>query len=112
MRKKKQPFEQADFYEPIFPGKIIGKEVLDKCSRRLGIVKSLKVEYLPWKISLIIKGKNLELPVDISEVENIGTVIQLKTKITAMPEIDINETINIKNELKEELKEISQYYNF
>ncbi|MHA1269612.1 MAG: hypothetical protein ACTSPY_07460 [Candidatus Helarchaeota archaeon] len=106
MPKKKQPSNQVEFFEPIFPGKLVGKEVLDRESRRLGLVKSIRVEYLPWKISLIVKGLNLELPVDISEVSAIGTVVQLKTRITAMPELGVNEIIRLRNEIKGELKEI------
>ena len=104
--KKKQPPYQAEFFESSFPGKLVGKEVLDKDSRRLGVVKSIRVEYLPWQISLIIKGINIEIPVELSEVENIGTVIQLRTKITVAPEISVNEIIRLRDEIKEDLKDI------
>ena len=104
MTKKRIPQNQVEFYEPIFPGQLAGKEVFDKESRRLGLIKSIRIEYLPWKVSLIIKGLNLEIPVDLSEVSNIGTVVQLKTKITAMPELNVNDVIRLREEIKEDLK--------
>ena len=106
MTKKKHPSHEVEFFESTFPGKLVGKEVLDKDSRRIGIIKSIRIEHLPWKISLMIKGINLEIPVDLSEVENIGTIVQLKSIITAMPEIDENEMIRLKNEIRYELRKI------
>ena len=111
-KKNKYPLYQTEFFEATFPGNLVGKEILDKSARRLGVVKSIKIEYLPWKIFLIVKGINLELPVDISEVENIGSVIQLKTKITAMPEINISDVIKIKKEIKDEIEEILLHSKF
>ncbi|MBD3229588.1 MAG: hypothetical protein GF329_15515 [Candidatus Lokiarchaeota archaeon] len=103
MPKKKRPMHEAEFFESKFPGKLVGKEVLDKNSRRLGLVKSIRLEYFPWKVSLIVKGINIEIPVELSEIENIGTVVQLKTKITAMPEVKVHDLIRLREEIKEEL---------
>ncbi|TFF89414.1 MAG: hypothetical protein EU549_00695 [Promethearchaeota archaeon] len=105
MPRKKNPMHEAEFFESRFPGKLVGKEVLDKDSRRLGIIKSIRVEYLPWKVSLIVKGINIEIPVELSEIQNIGTVVQLKTKITAMPEINVHDLIRIREDIKEELQD-------
>ena len=105
-KKKQQPLNHTDFFEARFPGKLVGKEVLDKDSRRLGIIKAIRVEYLPWNVSLIIKGLNVELPVNFSEVESIGTVVILKTRISVFPEIDINNLITLREEVKEDLKDI------
>jgi hypothetical protein len=111
-KNNKTPITQVEFFETIFPGKLCGKEVVDKQSRRIGIIKHIIVEYLPWKVSLIVKGLNIEIPVDIREVENIGTLVQLKTKITALPEINVNDLIRIRDEVKEELKDITNKITF
>ncbi|MHA1229059.1 MAG: hypothetical protein ACTSRP_00335 [Candidatus Helarchaeota archaeon] len=108
MTKKKQPLYQVEFYESNFPGKLVGKEVIDKDSRRLGLVKSIRLEYFPWRVSLMVRGINIEIPVELSEVSSIGTVIQLKTKITAMPELGVTDVMRLRNEIKEELKDLKE----
>ncbi|MHA1144737.1 MAG: hypothetical protein ACTSRW_08375 [Candidatus Helarchaeota archaeon] len=103
--KEKGPVLEAELYELNVPGSLILKEVMDSKAKRIGVVRCVKLTFPP-KVELIIKGLDMEIPIDYKNVSKVGTVIQLKTKIPVAEECDTNEIIRLQEEIKNEMKEL------
>ena len=90
-------------FEPMIPGELLGKEVIDSDARRVGIVRGIKLKYPPLKAMLIIRGKSLETNVPIESIDQVGkTVIRLKMRID-LEEISAEDVITLLHELKQEI---------
>jgi len=76
--KETMPSVEAELYELSMPGRLLGKEVLDNRARRIGIVRSIRIALNPTRSELIVKGAEVEFPVDFSKVDAVGTVVQLE----------------------------------
>ena len=99
-----QEIVTAELYEiENIPGKILGLPVLDKSARIIGIVRNLKLSFLPFKIELIIKGLDVEMPIDGDHIEQIGTVVRLSTKIKTLETIEVEDVSKLRRQLKEEI---------
>ncbi len=89
------------------PGKILGKEVVDASAKRIGIVRSIRLSLsnLPQiKAEIVIKGLEVEFPVDIENVQAVGSVVQLKTFIKEAREVDVREVMSLRKKILEEIK--------
>ena len=64
------PSVEAELYELSMPGRLLGKEVLDNRARRIGIVRSIRIALNPTRSELIVKGAEVEFPVDFSKVDD------------------------------------------
>ena len=94
---------EITLFEPIIPGELLGKEVIDSEARRVGIIRGIKIKYPPLKAMLIIRGKELEIDIPIDYVEQIGkTVVKVKKRID-LDEITAEDVITLTNELKKEI---------
>ncbi|MHA1895579.1 MAG: hypothetical protein ACTSX4_13855 [Candidatus Helarchaeota archaeon] len=104
-KDKNTPIIQTELYELNLPGELILKEVMDGSAKRVGVVRCIRISF-PTKIELIIKGLDVEIPISFNEITNIGTVIQLKSKIKVAEECDVNEVVRLRNEIQQEMKEM------
>ncbi len=95
---------ESELYELSMPGKLIGKEVFDNRARRIGIVRNIRLSLSPLKVELIVKGLEVEFPIDVSDVDVVGTVIQLKTVAKEAEEIDIRDVIRLQKEVWDDIK--------
>ncbi len=102
---KNSPIIQAELYELNLPGEIILKEVMDGNAKRIGVVRCVRISF-PTRIELIVKGLDVEIPINFKDITNIGTVIQLKSKIKVAEECDVNDVMRLTNEIKQEMKEL------
>ncbi|MFX1420647.1 MAG: hypothetical protein ACFE9N_17250, partial [Promethearchaeota archaeon] len=102
---KKDILVETDLYELNLPGQFILKEVVDKDSKRIGVVRNIRLKF-PQKVELIVKGIDIELPIDIKNIQKVGTIIQLKTKIKVAEECDISEVVRLRKEIQQEISEI------
>ena len=91
---------EVTLYEPDIPGKLIGKLVVDKRGRVIGVAFAVKVVVPPGKCLLLVKGRHF-LEVPLSEVE-VGPNIKLKSEVD-MPEIDLTTATRILKLLKDEM---------
>ena len=106
MNIEKKVRMEAELYElDMLPGVLIGKAVIDKDARIVGIVRNLKVTIPDFRIELIVKGVDIEIPIDIEKVSNVGNVVQLNTSMDSMESVDIEDIVKLTKELKEELIE-------
>ena len=96
---------ETDLYELNLPGQFILKEVIDKESKRIGVVRNIRLKF-PQKVDLIIRGLDIELPVDLKDVQKVGSIIQLKTKIKVAEECDVSEVVRLRKEIEQEMREI------
>ncbi|MHA1299727.1 MAG: hypothetical protein ACTSO9_09855 [Candidatus Helarchaeota archaeon] len=103
--KNKNFTVETDLYELNLPGQFISKEVVDKDSKRIGVVRNIRLKFPP-KVELIIKGLDIEIPVDFKNVQKVGTIIQLKTKIKVAEEVDVSEVVRLQREIEQEMREI------
>jgi hypothetical protein len=94
----------AELYEidPI-PGNLLGLPVLDKAARMVGIVRNVKLNFLPFKVELVIKGLDVEMPIDSSQIEQVGTVVRLSMKIKTMETVEVEEISKLRRQLREEI---------
>ena len=102
---KKDILVETDLYELNLPGQFILKEVVDKDSKRIGVVRNIRLKF-PQKVELIVKGIDIELPIDIKNIQKVGTIIQLKTKIKVAEECDISEVVRLRKEIQQEISDI------
>ncbi len=94
---------ELTLFEPIIPGELLGKEVIDSEARRVGIIRGIKIKYPPLKAMLIIRGKELEVDVPIEYIEQVGkTVVKVKKRID-LDEITAEDVIVLTNELRKEI---------
>ncbi|MGV9169081.1 MAG: hypothetical protein ACOC38_03970, partial [Promethearchaeia archaeon] len=63
-----KPSIEAELYELSMPGRLLGKEVLDSRARRIGIVRSIRISLHPTRSELIVKGAEVEFPVDFEKI--------------------------------------------
>lgn len=95
---------ETELYELRIPGKILGKEVVDGKARRIGIVRSIRVTLPSLKVELIIKGLDVEFPVDVENISAVGSVVQLKTAIKEAEEIELHDVLKLRKEILAELR--------
>ncbi|MHA1594841.1 MAG: hypothetical protein ACTSXJ_00890 [Candidatus Baldrarchaeia archaeon] len=98
------PTIEVELYELRVPGHIIGKEVIDGLARRVGVVRSVKLKLPDLKVELIVKGLDIEFPVDSEDISAVGNVIQLKTVIKEAEPIDIHQVAKLRKEILSEIK--------
>ncbi|MHA1378454.1 MAG: hypothetical protein ACTSRG_08735 [Candidatus Helarchaeota archaeon] len=103
--KKKNMIIETDLYELNLPGQFINKEVVDKDSKRIGVVRNIRLKFPP-KVELIVKGIDIEIPIDYKDVQKVGSIIQLKTKIKVAEEVDVSEVVRLQKEIEQEMREI------
>ena len=102
-KNSKEQLIEAEFYEMSLPGKLIGKPVIDKSAKMVGIVRSVKIKLPPGKMHLVIKALNLEFLVSTEDVEAVGGVVQLNKSLKEIEMIDINDLVKLRNEVREEM---------
>jgi len=96
----------AELYELRIPGQLIGKEVIDASARKIGIVRNVKLTFPPAKISIILKGLDIEIQLPIDSIATIGGVVQLKETIKQAEELEIRDVARLRDEIA---REISAY---
>jgi len=102
----------AELYEiDAIPGRLLGLPVVDKSARMIGIVRNVKLTFLPFRVELVIKGIDVEMPVDASQIEQVGTVIRLSIKMKTMENIEIEEVSKLRRQLKDEIAAKTQLQN-
>lgn len=102
--KDTMPSIEAELYELKMPGRILGKEVLDNRARRIGIVRSIRIALHPIRSELIVKGAEVEFPVDFSKVETVGTVVQLNSLVKDAEEIEVHDVIRLQKEVLDDIR--------
>ena len=102
--KEALPSIEAELYELNMPGRLLGKEVLDNRARRIGIVRSIRIALHPTRSELIVKGAEVEFPVDFSKVDAVGTVIQLNSVGKDAEEIEVHDVIRLQKEVLDDIK--------
>lgn len=98
---------EIELYELIVPGKILGKEVVDASAKRIGIVRSIRLSLstLPQiKAEIVVKGLEVEFPVDIEHIQAVGDIVQLKTVIKEARGVDVREVMSLRKKILEEIK--------
>lgn len=102
----KQPADiDLELFELVFPGKLIGKAVIDVDARMIGIIRNVRIQ-IPSPspvITLIIKGLNTEFSVKSEEVKAIGNVVQLTSSIKHSEPVEVNDIMRLRSEIQEEL---------
>lgn len=102
--KDSMPTIEAELYELSMPGRILGKEVLDSRAKRIGIVRSIRISLNPTRSELIVKGAEVEFPVDFSKVDAVGTVVQLNSVVKDAEEIEIHEVMRLQKEVLDDIR--------
>jgi sporulation protein YlmC with PRC-barrel domain len=98
------PSIEAELYELSMPGRLLGKEVLDSRARRIGIVRSIRISLHPTRSELIVKGAEVEFPVDFSSIDAVGTVVQLNTMVKEAEEIEVHDVIRLQKEVLDDIQ--------
>ena len=104
MSHEKTNEREAELYELKMPGEFIGKEVIDSEARKIGIVRSVRLKLVPLEVSLIIKGIEVEFPVNAKDIDVVGSLIKLKIPAKHSEEIEIQDVINLREEIFTEMK--------
>lgn len=100
----KQPLDiDLELFELMFPGKLIGKAVIDANARMIGVIRNVRIQIPSSSITLIVKGLDTEFTIKSENIQAIGNVIQLNVNIKHSEPIEINDIIQLRNEIKEEI---------
>ncbi|MFX0098014.1 MAG: hypothetical protein ACFFCS_00420 [Candidatus Hodarchaeota archaeon] len=102
---------EAEFYELLVPGKLIGKEIIDIDARRIGVCRSIKMRFVPNKknelaheIFLVIKGLGIEFDVSLENVEVIGNIIKLKIAARQADELQVSDVLRLQEDIAGEIR--------
>ena len=98
------PSIEAELYELSMPGRLLGKEVLDSRARRIGIVRSIRISLHPTRSELIVKGAEVEFPVDFNSIDAVGTVVQLNSVVKEAEEIEVHDVIRLQKEVLDDIQ--------
>ena len=93
----------AELYELRIPGELIGKEVIDASARKIGIVRNVKLTFPPTKVSIILKGLDVEIQLPVDSIATIGGVVQLKETIKQAEELEIRDVARLREEIASEI---------
>ncbi|MFX0205067.1 MAG: hypothetical protein ACFFDT_03710 [Candidatus Hodarchaeota archaeon] len=99
-------YVETELYEVSVPGKFIGKAVIDSNARMIGIARSLRIKIPGGKPEIMVKGLDVEFPVNVESIIAVGGVIQLDTAHKNVEEIDINDILQLREEIREEIETI------
>jgi len=101
-----EPGAEVELYElEQMPGELIGKAVIDSKARMVGIVRNVKITLPTFKVEIVIKGFDVEIPVDIQNVDTVGSVVKLKIQMDTIETVEIEDIIRLRKELNEEIRE-------
>jgi sporulation protein YlmC with PRC-barrel domain len=92
-----------ELFEIMFPGKLIGKAVIDANARMIGVIRNVRIQIPSPTISITIKGLDTEFTVKSENIQAVGNVVQLNVSIKHSEPIEINDIIKLRNEIQEEL---------
>ncbi len=100
----KQPIDiDIELFELMFPGKLVGKAVIDANARMIGVIRNIRIQIPSPTISLTVKGLDTEFTVKSENIQAIGNVVQLNIIIKHSEPIEINDIMKLRNEIQEEL---------
>ena len=97
---------ESELYELSVPGKLIGLEVIDSFARKVGVVRSIKIQFFPIKVNLIVKGLGVEFPISAEDVGAINSVVNLKTAVKQADEIQLHDVERLREETLTEIKSL------
>jgi hypothetical protein len=95
---------EAELYEVMMPGRLVGRAVIDGAARIVGIVRSIRIALPGPRVELVVKGLDVEFPVDVKNVSAVGNVIQLQTVIKDAEVVELNDIARLRKELWEEIR--------
>jgi sporulation protein YlmC with PRC-barrel domain len=104
MVPEKTSEREAELYELSMPGEFLGKEVVDSEARKVGIVRCIRLKLVPLEVSLIVKGMEVEFPVNAKDIEVAGSIIKLRTPAKHSDEIEVQDVIALREEVFAEMK--------
>lgn len=100
----KQPMDvDLELFELMFPGKLVGKAVIDANARMIGVIRNVRITIPSSTISLTVKGLDTEFTVKSENIQAVGNVVQLNVTIKHSEPIEINDVIKLRTEIQEEL---------
>lgn len=100
----KQPMDvDLELFEIIFPGKLVGKAVIDANARMIGVIRNVRIQIPSSTISLTVKGLDTEFTIKSENIQAVGNVVQLNVTIKHSEPIEINDIIKLRVEIQEEL---------
>ncbi|MFX1285370.1 MAG: hypothetical protein ACFFB5_17115 [Promethearchaeota archaeon] len=100
----KQPIDiDIELFELMFPGKLIGKAVIDANARMIGVIRNIRIQIPSPTISLTVKGLDTEFSVKSEDIQAIGNVVQLNVVIKHSEPVEVNDIMKLRNEIQEEL---------
>jgi sporulation protein YlmC with PRC-barrel domain len=100
----KQPMDvDLELFELMFPGKLIGKAVIDANARMIGVIRNVRIQIPSPIVSLTVKGLDTEFSVKSENIQAVGNVVQLNVTIKHSEPIEINDVMKLRTEIQEEL---------
>ncbi len=100
------PTIESELYELAVPGNVIGLEVIDSYARKVGVVRSIKIQFFPIKVDLIVKGLGVEFPISAEDVKAINSVVNLKIPVKQADEIKLQDVERLREETFTEIKSL------
>ena len=99
-----KPQTEAELYELSMPGRLVGRAVIDGAARIVGIVRSIRVSLPELRVELIVKGLDVEFPVNVENVGAVGNVVQLLNTIKDADVVELHDIARLRKELWEEVR--------
>jgi len=99
-----KPQTEAELYELSMPGRLIGRAVIDGAARIVGIVRSIRVALPELRVELIVKGLDVEFPINVENVSAVGSVVQLQNTIKDAEVVELHDIARLRKELWEEVR--------
>ena len=102
----KRSLAEAEMYELAMPGRgrLIGRAVIDAGAKIVGIVRSIKIILPEFRAELMVKGLDVEFPVDAKNISTVGNVVQLQNSIKDAEAVELEDIGRLRKELWEEIR--------
>jgi len=95
---------EIELFEIPYPGKIIGKAVVDANARMVGVVRSIQFSVIKGDLKLVVRSQDKEKAISISAVDNIGNVVHLAEVLLEFEEIDLDDVVRLRAEVEAEIR--------
>jgi len=95
---------ELELFEIPYPGRIVGKAVVDASSRMIGVVKTIQLHIPKMNIYLIIRGYDGEDVIPIEAIVSVGSIVRINKTVNNSKEVDFEDIIRFREEIDSEIR--------
>ncbi len=100
--------DSTELHEKSFPGLVVGKAVVDKGAKYIGVVKAVKLRIPDFKTSIVVQGfdsqsQSIEIEIDSSKIEQISDLVMVNEKFKNIKQLNERDILKLRLGIQEKL---------